>query len=299
MPGICILSIDTELAWGTNAEDLPGLSEVFDEEPQIIRRLIDLLDEYQVPATWAVVGELLLPPDRNDRERTPERWYRAPYLMEWLSNARVRHEIGTHTFSHVYAHDATTTREVWTRELEAVSQLSEQLGIAMCSIVYPRNQVAYIDTLPDFGIIAYRGVERNWYGNRPGVFHFLDRALGTPAPTYDVSTLREGDRMVNLPASQFLVGSNGMRKLIPVASRIRQARLGLSRAARRGEVYHLWFHPFNLGGDDRVFNALERILREVSLRRDRGELTVMTMAQAAEFILNSTEVSVPGAGGRR
>ncbi|MBN6053691.1 polysaccharide deacetylase family protein, partial [Nonomuraea sp. RK-328] len=299
MPGICIISLDTELAWGTNQEDLPGLAGVFDEEPRIIARLIELLDRYEVPATWAVVGRLLLEPADEPRlTRTPARWYSAPYLLDWLGRARVRHEIGTHTFTHVHTRDPAVTREVWTAELAAAARLSERLGIPMRSIVFPRNQVAYLDTLPDFGIIAYRGVERNWYGNRLGPLHFLDRALGTPAPTYAPHSLREGERLVNLPASQFLVGGNGPRRLIPVSSRVRQARLGLDRAARREEIYHLWFHPFNLGGDPRMFVAMERILQEIARRRDRGEVTVMTMAQTAERILAAAAVRGPGAGAR-
>ncbi|MEV0231177.1 polysaccharide deacetylase family protein [Nonomuraea sp. NPDC050786] len=271
-----------ELAWGTNAEDLPALARIFDEEPQVIRRIIDLFDIYRIPATWAVVGRLLLP---NGHGRTPERWYSAPYLLDWLGGARAGHEIGTHTFSHVYAHDRATTREVWKEELRAAAEVSEQFGILMRSIVYPRNQIAYLDLLPSFGIIAYRGLEQNWYGHRLGALHFLDRAAGTPAPTYAPRTLLAGDRLVNLPASQFLIGSNGPRRLIPHSSRIRQARLGLDRAVRRGEIYHLWFHPFNLGGDPRMLDTFERILRHVSLRRDREDLAVMTMAQAADHVL--------------
>ncbi|MEV1169991.1 polysaccharide deacetylase family protein [Nonomuraea sp. NPDC049784] len=292
MPGICIISIDAELAWGINAEDLPALSRILDDEPRVIRRMIDLFDAYRVPATWAVVGRMLLRQAEGDGDvRTPERWYSAPYLLDWIGGARVGHEIGTHTFTHVYAHDPATTHEVWIRELEAAVEVGKQFGIPMRSIVYPRNQVAYLDTLSDFGIIAYRGVEQSWYGNRPGAPHFLGRALGTRAPTYDPRTLRVGERLVNLPASQFLVGSNGPRRLIPHSSRIRQARLGLNRAVSRGEIYHLWFHPFNLGGDPRMLNTFERILRHVSRCRDKGGLTVMTMAQAADHLLGGAVVS--------
>lgn len=294
MPGICILSIDTELAWGMNAADLPRFCKVLDEEPEIIRRLIRLLDTYRIPATWAVVGRLLTAPaDRRHGGRTPGRWYHAPDLLEWITGARIRHEIGTHTFGHIYAHDASTTRTVWKRDLEAACRTGRQHGIIVRSIVYPRNQVAYVDTLDDFGIVAYRGVERNWYGNRRGAVHILDRAVGTPAPTYDLNALREGDRLVNLPASQFLLGDNGIRKLIPPSSRIRQARLGLDRAADRGELYHLWFHPFNLGTGDRMFHTLEHVLRDISERRDRGELLVMTMAETADLILEGANGFVP------
>ncbi|GAA3201891.1 polysaccharide deacetylase family protein [Nonomuraea roseoviolacea] len=289
MPGICILSIDTELAWGTDDVDLPKYAKALDEEPSTTKRLLALLDEYQVPATWAIVGRLLAPSE-NGEIRTPEKWYYAPYLLDWITGACVDHEIGTHTFSHVYTQDPATTREVWVRELEAAARLGERLGVPVRSIVHPRNQVAYVDTLPEAGIIAYRGVERNWYGNRLGPLHLLDRALGTPATTYDPRTLRVGERLVNLPASQFLVGSNGLRRLIPAASRIRQARLGLDRAARRGEVYHLWFHPFNLDGE-LMFGAMEGILGEIAARRDRGEIQVMTMVQAAELILRTAQVS--------
>ncbi|WP_197048842.1 polysaccharide deacetylase family protein [Streptosporangium roseum] len=299
MPGLCILSIDTELAWGIDAQDLPRYSKVLDDEPIIIRRLIGLLDEHQIPATWALVGQLLMAPeDRREGGRTPERWYYAPRLLEWINNARVRHEVGTHTFSHVCAHDVSTTRELWRQELEAAAQMSMRHGITMRSIVYPRNQVAHTDILSDFGIIAYRGVEQSWYGNHHGVLHFVDRALGVASPTYDLRRLREGDRLVNLPASQFLMGDNGMRKLIPPASRIRQARLALDRATRRGELYHLWFHPFNLGGDGRMFQTLDRILRDISERRDRGEIAVMTMGQTADLVLRGAGESALETEGR-
>ena len=76
-----------------------------------------------------------------------------------------------------------------------------------------------------------------------------------------------------------------MRRWIPTASRVRQARIGLNRAVRRGHLYHLWLHPFNLGGDDAMFDALTRILAEVARRRERGRLRVLTMGGAAEWIL--------------
>ncbi|MFI7642194.1 hypothetical protein [Nonomuraea sp. NPDC049400] len=40
-----------------------------------------------------------------------------------------------------------------------------------------------------------------------------------------------------------------------------------------------------------MFDAFEQILRAISLRRETGELTVMTMEQAADHILAGADVS--------
>ncbi len=287
MVGIFTLSLDTEIAWGTNATSLPRYAHCFDAYPDIIRPLITLLDTYEIPATWAVVGQLLLPADdARAAKKTPSHWYHAPYLLDALHTARTKHEIGTHTFSHIYTDDPETTPRFWDEELKLCVKLHKENKLPpIRSIVYPRNQVAYTDTLNKYGIIAYRGVEQNWYGNRRGVFHLLDRALGLPPPTYDPAALKVSDKLVNLPASQFLMAYDGVRAKIPTTSRVRQARFGLDRAVRQNHLYHLWFHPFNLGTSDKMFDALEQILQMAARRRDAGQLRVMTMEGAAEWIL--------------
>src|SRR5262249_6245917 len=143
--------------------------------------------------------------------------------------------------------------------------------------------------LPKYGIIAYRGVEGNRPTERRGPLHLLERALALPPSTYDLSTLKVGEMLVNLPASQFLLAYDGPRRWIHTTSRLRQARLGLDRAGERGHLYHLWFHPFNLGTSHAMFDALEQILCEVVHRRDSGKLRVMTMQAAAESVLSGAK----------
>jgi hypothetical protein len=203
--------------------------------------------------------------------------------------ARTTHEIGTHTFTHVFADEVTP--DVWDEELRTCVRLHQEHNLPLRSLVYPRNHIAYTQTLHRYGITTYRGVEQKWYRQSSGmarrVMSYLDYLLALPPVTYDPAMLRVGEKLVNLPASQFLMSYDGARGWIPTASRVRRAKLGISQAVQHGQLYHLWFHPFNLGSSEKMYDALEQILHEVARRRDLGELRVMTMAQAAEWIMDA------------
>jgi peptidoglycan/xylan/chitin deacetylase (PgdA/CDA1 family) len=290
MSGLFILSLDTEIAWGTvGAAALKRSAGCFDNYRLLLRWLVALLDTYAIPATWAVVGHLFLKPGdpRAIPHKDPTDWYYGADVIEAIRGARMPHEIGTHTFSHVFTSEVT--RAAWEGELALCATIYREHGLPLKSLVFPRNQIAYTDSLPRYGVMAYRGVEQSWYRSfpRPGAraAHWLDRALGLPPPTYDLATLKVGEVLVNLPASQFLMHYDGPRRWIPTASRVRQARLGLDAAVRGGQLYHLWFHPFNLGSSPAMFDALEQILRDVARRREVGQLRVLTMADAAEWVL--------------
>src|SRR5690349_12147356 len=227
MTGTFILSLDTEIAWGTDTANLPRYTDCFDRYPTILWRLINLLDQYNIPTTWAVVGQLMLPAfDPRATVKQPAGWYHATYVLNWIRAAKTPHEIGTHTFSHIYTADPAVTQAVWEADLANCRQFHEQQGLTLNSIIYARNQIKYLDTLPKYGIVAYRGIEGNRPRERRGLAHLLDRALALPPPTYDLRVCKVNDQLVNLPASQFLLAYDGIRGRIPTASRVRQARLG-------------------------------------------------------------------------
>jgi peptidoglycan/xylan/chitin deacetylase (PgdA/CDA1 family) len=289
MPGIFTLSLDTEIAWGTDDHNLSTYAPCFESYPVILRRLISLLDHYHIPVTWAIVGQLLLAEGTSDADsRQPTHWYHAPYVLDWIVNARTTHEIGTHTYRHIYARHEEVTRAIWEADLAQVAALHQRLGLPLRSIVFPRNQIAYLDSLHQHGIITYRGIEGNRPQERRGWRHLLQRSLPLPPPTYPLSSLRTSDSLVNLPASQFLLDYQGVRRWLPTASRVREAEMGLRRAAQDEHLYHLWFHPFNLGTHPHMFDALEAILQRVAAYRERGTLQVMTMQQAAEQLRSTT-----------
>ncbi len=306
--GLFILSLDTEIAWGAyNADQLRRDAACFDRYRETIPRLIALLDRYQIPATWALVGHLLLDqcsghpelpqphygwanvPDserdpRSDRARAP--WYYAPDVVAQIQAATTKHEIGTHTFTHLIADDPAVSAAMWAAQLRACAALHAERGLTMRSLVYPLNRVAYVEQLPDYGIVAYRGPER-----RPKyrLSWAADRALPFTPPTYTPDTLVEPighQRLVNLPASQFLIARLKGSKIMPARVRVNDAKRGLAQAAQRGELFHLWFHPYNLGLGESMFSGLEQILREVARLRDTGTLRILTMDTAADEILS-------------
>ena len=63
MSGLFVLSLDTEIAWGTytHAERRQRV-EAFDRYRENLARLLTLLDDFDVPSTWAIVGHLFLEP---------------------------------------------------------------------------------------------------------------------------------------------------------------------------------------------------------------------------------------------
>lgn len=303
MTATFILSLDTEIAWGTySPRALARQRACFDGYRAVFARLIDLLDNHDIAATFAVVGALWddacpddIPRPHSDwaadpctDPTAPHHWYHGRDIIDMIRAARTPHEIGTHTYTHIIADDPATTRTIWEAQLAGVVARQRAGGLPLHSLVYPRNRIAYTDTLTAHGLTCYRGPEQRPYRHWPRPLrrpaHLLDRALAFTPPTYDPARLIDADGLVNLPASMFLMPSGGPRRLIPTRARVTQAQRGLDRAIRRGDVFHLWFHPFNLCDDPPLWAALRQILARVAAERAAGRLRVRTMAAAAADI---------------
>jgi hypothetical protein len=210
-------------------------------------------------------------------------------------NANTQHEIGTHTFSHIVVDDPDCTREIFRSQLKACVDLHKRYKLDLKSIVYPRNSIAFLDVLEECEITAYRGVERRWYSDLDprlvSILRVLDRSLALTPRTYSLVGLTK-NHLVNIPASMFFMPCDGWRGLIPIASRVRQAKRGLRRAARRGELFHLWFHPFNLASDPRLFVGIEEVLELARELRSGRELSIVTMRDAAELVRQQASLTM-------
>ena len=306
--GVFILSLDTEIAWGNCwVGTFQRYARHYDGYRALIDRLVGLLETYEIPATWAIVGHLLL--DQCDGQHAdvlrphyawfPGEWLNwdpgtmlaaAPWwygrdVLERVRGARVPHEIGTHTFSHIIVDDPGCGEAVFRSELAKCVALHRELGLPpLRSIVYPNNAIAHLPILKEYGLTAYRGREAGWHTRAPRALRrpaaLLFRALPFTPPVYDIrGGVSEG--LVNLPASMVLLAYDGARRWLPDGARVAQAGRGLRAAAETGRLFHLYFHPYNLGSSPRMFIALEAILREANRWRARGQLRVATMGELA------------------
>ena len=312
-PGYFLLTLDTELAWGSFDQGIDP--ELLRGTRVAIRRLLALLDRYQIPATWAFVGHLLLDCcERTDGTTHPQvlrprySWFpgdwhrhdpatdlqRDPFwygtdILGWVRSAEVRHEIGCHTFSHVIMDDPACTREVALSQLRACAVLHKKHGLPMRAFVFPRSRPAHLDVLRECGITSFRGPELSWTrrfrGQARRAAHLLHRLLALPPPTYSLAG-RVGEGLVNLPASMLLLPFHGVRRFVPAYSRLLQASLGIRRAAERGEIFHLSAHPFTLPSSPRMLETLERIFELVAAQRDQSRIVTLTMSEMANIVRN-------------
>lgn len=316
MAGKFVISLDTELAWGTF--DLPirkRYEKHFSETRYVINEMLNMFSEHNISATWAIVGHLFLDECTDvNGVKHPEivrpnfNWYQedwfsldpcstideAPFwygkdIVESIKNCRVHQEIGSHSFSHVIFGDRGCTYDVATTEIAAAKRLATEFGIELKSFVYPRNSEGYHRVLYEHGFICYRGKTNFWYDKLPNklsrLAHFADQFFAIPPPSITPCFHHEG--LVNIPDSMFYMPTDGIRKVIPINSRVSKAIRGLDRAVRNKEIFHLWFHPFNVGSNSRkLLDGLERIITYAVSLREKGKLTVCTMEEIANLFMN-------------
>ena len=309
--GACVISIDTELAWGmAHRRDGSAARHRFEDEREVVDRILELFARYEIPATWAIVGHLFLDRCECDGDRphpelvTPryawldEDWLaidpcsdleRAPFwygrdIVDAIVSCPVPQEVASHGFTHVVVDDPACTPEVFASELRAAVQVAAQRGLELRSFVYPRNAIAQVPLLAEHGFRCYRG-------GRPvppfaGAPAWRRRALAlvdTVRPLRGSAVLpaRHPSGVWNVPQTYlFAPVERGGR--LPPAVWARRPIARLRQAARHRSLFHLWFHPYNVTADPaRALVALDRVCAAAARLRDAGRLEVVTMGQLA------------------
>lgn len=295
---VFVISIDTEMAWGLNHR--PGEVYRYPNERQDLRRLLELFDRYEIPATWAIVGHLML--DRCDQvggrphpeitrpeyDWVPGDWFArdpctdaaaapdwyAPDLLPLIQATAVEHEIASHGFSHMMAGEAGCSRAAYDSELRAAVAAAADRGVRLRSIIHPRNSLGHLDLLPEHGFVAYRGRRPTMTATRWQ--RLVDLSVGSDRTA--VRPMNEG-QVWNLPATiMFTIDPR------PRTWRlwIRQVERRLDQAVRRRSMFHLWFHPHNLRDrPDQALAALDFLCRSAARHRDAGRLDTVTMGALA------------------
>lgn len=291
--GSVVISLDAELGWGFHDQADPPMDRV-EAARWGWSQLLELFDQYDVPATWGVVGHLMLEDCDRRHEDHPLRgeWFErergawrnrpeirfAPDLVQRIVDATADHELASHSFSHVEFGAPGTTTEVARAELELSLAAAESYGVPLRTFIHPRRNIGHRNVLAECGFDCYRGRRPSPQSRRD---KFL-QTVRTGEPLLVTPTVDEYG-LVDIPESLYLFGfENLARSLVePVFgdSVTRQAISGIDAVADDEGVFHMWLHPNNVT-TGRDVARMETILSYLDARRD--DVDIATMATVAE-----------------
>ncbi|MGZ9064648.1 MAG: polysaccharide deacetylase family protein [Burkholderiales bacterium] len=314
-----VISLDFELRWGVHdcyGLDFDAYRENLENVPFVIPELLKLFTARGIRATWAAVGALACknwdeyfrrapaPPRYLNPALAVKRAYAdldpdgilhfAPELVERILRTPGQ-DLGTHTFSHLYLREAGITGADVAADLAAVRQLyQDRFGFTPSTLVFPRNEYAFLDVVRASAIRMWRGNEAAWYyecqGDRsnwalPKALRMVDSL--TPYRTRAACTEPHMTR-----ASLFL-RLNLPRFLWAVHVKRIQREL---ESAKPDHVLHLWFHPHNVGAE--VFQRLARVEQVLDLIAEaqlRGLARSCSMADlASSELTHPASAAAPG-----
>ena len=310
--GYFLFSLDTEFAWGHyDYDDIRArlFSSDGSRERRKVARIIEILNEFEIVGTWAIVGHLWF--ERcADCEICPIRawegryasaqqiigtnhplWY-ARDMIEGLLTSPKPQEIAFHGYTHTPYSEQTMSREEARIEISEGQRLAKLNGVNMTAMVFPRNRIGHLDLLHEAGFTCFRGAEvwppayyKPILGNFLRHFNHYVSVLSTPQvflPRIDDSGL------VDLPASRWLFGlnrrvDNALDNLGIGNLRVDSMIRGIRRAAEEKKIIHLWAHPYEFE-TDRDFDMLRRLSEVVAEEAQRNRMRSVGMSELADLV---------------
>ncbi|APG59279.1 polysaccharide deacetylase family protein [Christiangramia salexigens] len=279
--GNLIISLDFELIWGVfDSVTFENSQDYFDNTKAIIPEVLGMFERNRIHCTWAIVGMLFNDNWNQWKENFPSSLpdYSKPQLSsfkEGLKLASIKNskhscfapelidligsyesqEIGTHTYSHYYCLEDGQNLMNFRADLEKAIEIASLKGIQLKSLVFPRNQMNqdYLKICYELGITNVRSNPAEWYWKNPESNQLKvklartgDAYINMGKKSYPITDLKRiNDLPITQPASRFLrpvEGNDFMRKL-----KLRRIKNEMSVAAKKKEIYHLWWHPHNFG----------------------------------------------------
>lgn len=293
-----ILSFDCEGKWGM-ADDpaMATTNQIGDNSlAQAYGRIFEVLDDYEIPATFALVGvfagvyeeyvqsreQLLESKPHREWLRIPEQSFASGVMDGWFYPGLVEkirskgiHEIASHSYSHLPLHNREVTKDSFLTELNYVQQWTDKNSLNLSTFIYPRNQIRYQEELKSYEYLGYRqcDVQNTAYANRLKILQD-ECNIRKKSDLHAVN-----NQLVAIPAGTFLNWRNGPRRVIPEQLTLKRWSNMLRHATVSGGVAHLWLHPHNLvtaKGQDQLF---ERAISMVATMRNAGQIAPVTQAQ--------------------
>lgn len=316
--GYMVISLDFELLWGVfDVVDFSKKQEYFGNTRRVIPEILKSFENNEIHSTWATVGMLFnenwqewknnIPDEKpdyhnkalsaynfgfNNSDERIEEFCFAPGLIKLISKTPGQ-EIATHTYSHYYCMEAGQNLDDFRTDLTVAIRLAQKFDIELRSLVFPRNQVSmdYLKTCKELGINNIRSNPSSWYwkdAKSDNLFTKLARSGDAYIPlgkkTYGLDDLAIiNGHPIEHKASRFLRPSEENSLLRNL--KLKRVKEEMELAAKKNEIYHLWWHPHNFGDDpERSMKDLSEILFHFRALRKEYNFQSVTMGELGEII---------------
>ncbi len=320
--GRFVISLDFELLWGVRDTLTPesygaNILGVWESLP----KMLELFSKYDVKATFATVGMLFASskeelkkfspakkPQYADANLSPynghfntmldseeeDKYHYASSLIGLIAKYPEQ-ELSTHTFSHYYCLEDGQDLEDFRADMEAAIAIAKERDITLKSLVFPRNQFnnEYLQVCAELGIDSYRGNEDVWFhkavsGENENYFRRGFRLIDA---YFNISGHRchemddiSATHPYNIPSSRFLRPYSPRLRFLENL-RLQRILKSMTYAAKKGKLFHLWWHPHNFGMyQEENLLFLERILQHYQKLNARYDFESLTMKAIAEKI---------------
>ena len=298
-----ILSFDCEGKWGMADDPAMACTNKIGDDSLVkaYARIFEILDKYEVPATFALVGvfaskyeEYVESRDQLLESKPHKEWLQIPeqsfatgimdgwFYPELVENIRSKgfHEIASHSYSHLPMHNGDVTKNSFLTELNLVKQWKVKNSVELSTFIFPRNQIRYQEVLSDFGYLGYRqcDVQNAAYANRMRILQ--DECNIRKKSDVDSTNTQP----IAIPPGTFLNWRHGPRRVIPERLTLKRWSNVLQHAVVSGGVAHLWLHPHNLvtaKGQDQLF---EHAISMVAAMNKTDQIVPVTQKQYCEEI---------------
>lgn len=315
--GLFLVSLDFELLWGVYDHET---KESFHKQIVDARRgvveLLKLFDKYDVHATWATVGLIFMDDHTELQKYCPEikPIYKRAELSAYSHFDQVgqneeqdiyhyagslirkileypNQEIGSHTFSHYYCKECEDL-DAFREDLKSAKRIAyDKYGMELSSLILPRNQFSKdcAQVAAELGFSSIRGNLNSVYEDK----NFLSRLIRIADTYFNVCGMKCYEKskciekgFVNLRSSRFLRKYN--KKLFFLEPlKISCIKRQMYYAAKTGRIFHIWWHPHNLGNNlEEFLNQVEILLKYYKKLSEKYGFISKNLAEAERMIVN-------------
>lgn len=278
--GYLVISLDFELLWGVfDKVNYHEKKTYFQNTKEVIPEILSFFNEYEISCTWATVGMLFNEDWREWKNNRPnelpkyanrnlspynfgekinvretEAMCFAPDLIQMIINTPGQ-ELATHTYSHYYCSEEGQTPAAFRADLEQAIYMAEKFGVDLNSLVFPRNQLnkEYLAICYELGIKTVRSNPDNWYWKETQETSFFkklfrtgDAYFGLKDKSYSLSEVRKKQAIPSQQKASRLLRPYSTSKFLNYL-KLKRIKAEMSDAAKKKEIYHLWWHPHNFG----------------------------------------------------